>query len=278
MLQPDATATSLPRDQTAAYRHQADDVLAALGTDAERGLSQAEARARLERYGRNELAAETPVPAWRKFLAQFQDVLVILLLIATAISAGLWLYERDSALPYEAMAIFAVVLLNAVMGYVQESRAESAVAALRQMSAAHAHVIRDGSSGSVAGVGARARRHHPRRGRRHHPGRRAADRVHGAADGRGGADRREPPGREGHRVPSAKRPALGDRHNMVFSGTTADLRPRAGGRRGDGHADRDGPHRRDAEGGAAPRRRRYRRSSARVGQAARRSSSSSSPS
>ena len=45
--------------------------------------------------------------------AQFRDVLVVLLLIATAISAGLWLYERDSALPYEAMAIFAVVLLNA---------------------------------------------------------------------------------------------------------------------------------------------------------------------
>ena len=51
-------------------------------------------------------------------------MLVILLLVATAISAGLWLYERESALPYEAIAIFAVVLLNAVMGYMQESRAE----------------------------------------------------------------------------------------------------------------------------------------------------------
>ena len=72
-------------------------------------------------------------------------MLVILLLVATLISAGLWLFERESALPYEAMAIFAVVLLNAVMGYVQESRAEEAVAALRQMSAAHANVIRDGA-------------------------------------------------------------------------------------------------------------------------------------
>ena len=76
-------------------------------------------------------------------------MLVILLLIATLISAGLWLYERESALPYEAMAIFAVVLLNAVMGYIQESRAEQAVAALRQMSAAHANVIRDGERRSI---------------------------------------------------------------------------------------------------------------------------------
>jgi Ca2+-transporting ATPase len=132
-----------------AYRLAVDDVLSALGTDALRGLDESEARARLERYGRNELAAEKPVPAWRKFLAQFQDVLVILLLVATLISAALWLYERESALPYEAMAILAVVLLNAIMGYVQQSRAEEAVAALRQMSAAHANVIRGGERRSV---------------------------------------------------------------------------------------------------------------------------------
>jgi len=89
------------------------------------------------------------VPAWRKFLAQFQDVLVIVLLIATLISAVLWLYEREPALPYEAMAIFAVVMLNAIMGYIQRSRAEEAVAALRQMSAAHASVIRDNERQSI---------------------------------------------------------------------------------------------------------------------------------
>jgi len=121
------------------------EVVAALGTDPAHGLSEAEARARLDRHGRNELATEKPVPAWRTFLAQFRDVLVILLLVATAISAGLWLYERDAPWPYEAMAIFAVVLLNAVMGYVQQARAERAVAALRQMSAAHASVVRDGT-------------------------------------------------------------------------------------------------------------------------------------
>ncbi|MBC8101040.1 MAG: cation-translocating P-type ATPase [Cytophagales bacterium] len=137
-------ASSLPP-----YQQPVEAVLASLDTDGRRGLDSAEAQARLERYGPNELLAEAPVPAWRRFLAQFGDVLVILLLVATAISATLWLIERDSTLPYEAMAILAVVLLNAVMGYAQESRAESAVAALRQMGAAHANVTRDGERQSI---------------------------------------------------------------------------------------------------------------------------------
>ncbi len=126
------------------YRQSADEVAAALGTDPRAGLSDADARARLGEHGRNELAARAPVPSWRRFLAQFQDVLVLLLLAATAISAGLWAYERDTALPYEALAILAVVLLNATMGYVQEARAEAAVAALRALSADEASVVRGG--------------------------------------------------------------------------------------------------------------------------------------
>ena len=118
------------------YSQSVEQVAATLGTDIKRGLSDAEASARLRRHGRNELAATKPVPAWRRFVAQFEDVLVILLLVATVISAGLWYLRTRNALPYEAMAIFAVVLLNAIMGYVQEARAEAAVAALRQMSAA----------------------------------------------------------------------------------------------------------------------------------------------
>ncbi len=135
--------------QAAPYQQEAKQVLSALGSEGHRGLSEQEARARLQRYGRNELAPEKPVPAWRKFLAQFEDALVILLLVATGISAGLWLYERDTALPYEAIAIFAVVVLNAAMGYIQESRAASAVAALKQMAAAHANVIRNGERRGV---------------------------------------------------------------------------------------------------------------------------------
>lgn len=144
------SATPTNKNVAAPYQESADAVLAALGTEPQRGLSGTEARTRLERDGRNELTGEEPVPWWKKFLAQFKDVLVILLLIATAISAVLWLIERESALPYEAIAIFAVVLLNAIMGYIQESRAESAVAALRQMAAAHANVMRDGERQSVS--------------------------------------------------------------------------------------------------------------------------------
>ena len=141
---------SVTLNHAAPYQQTVNAVIAALGADAQRGLSQSEANKRLEQFGRNELMAEEPVPAWRKFLAQFKDVLVILLIIAAAISAVLWLVERESALPYEAIAILAVVLLNAIMGYVQQARAESAVAALRQIAAAHANVIRDGNRQSVA--------------------------------------------------------------------------------------------------------------------------------
>ena len=130
-----ANRTEAP-DLRTTYLQHLSEVLDALRADVDRGLSGEEARARLEQYGRNELTAEAPPPSWRRFLAQFQDVLVLLLLAATAVSAALWAFERDAALPYEAIAILGVVLLNATMGYVQEARAEAVVTALRAMSRA----------------------------------------------------------------------------------------------------------------------------------------------
>ncbi len=131
-------------DRAAAYQQPAAAVIAALGGDAQRGLTTEEARRRLEQYGPNELQAEPPVPAWRKFLAQFQSPLIILLLVAAAISLIVWLYEGDEPLPYEALVIFAIVLLNGILGFVQEERAERSVAALQAMTAAEASVLRDG--------------------------------------------------------------------------------------------------------------------------------------
>lgn len=131
-------------DPRSAHHVSLEEIIAALSTEATRGLDSNEARLRLERHGRNELAAEEPKPIWRKFLAQFVDPLVILLLIATLLSTAAWVYERDSPFPYEATAILCVVLLNAMLGFTQERQAEAAVAALRAMSAAQAKVVRDG--------------------------------------------------------------------------------------------------------------------------------------
>jgi Ca2+-transporting ATPase len=139
-----AMAAGLTPLSTSAHLLRVDDVLAALGTDAQRGLTDEEASARLVQYGPNALPTEKPLPAWRRFLAQFKDSLVVLLLVAAAISVTLWALERDTPLPYEAIAILAVVLLNAALGYLQESRAAAAVAAVKSMSAAHATVVRHG--------------------------------------------------------------------------------------------------------------------------------------
>jgi Ca2+-transporting ATPase len=217
---PQMANTSIPPHGPVPYRQRIDEALATLVTDAHLGLSHGEARARLRRFGKNELRAERRVPAWRRFFAQFADVLVVLLLVAALISAGLWFYERDAALPYEAIAIFAIVLLNAIMGYVQQARAEQAVAALRGMSAARAAVIRDGQRHSIP----------------------ATEIVPGdiilveegdtiPADGRlieSTALQTAEAALTGESLPVSKDTApipgeagLGDRHNMIFSGTAA---------------------------------------------------------
>src|SRR5690349_8151689 len=107
-------------ESRSAYRSPADAVVAALASDERLGLTSGEAQARLQRDGRNELPSAPPPPPWYKFLAQFCNPLTILLLVATLISLVVWWVERDVALPYESLTIFAIVLLNGVLGYVQE--------------------------------------------------------------------------------------------------------------------------------------------------------------
>jgi Ca2+-transporting ATPase len=79
----------------AEYQQTAEDVSRGLPSDAAQGLTSVDSRARLARDGLNELAVQAPVPAWKTFVAQFGDILVMLL-IATAMSFALWLYERAS--------------------------------------------------------------------------------------------------------------------------------------------------------------------------------------
>jgi Ca2+-transporting ATPase len=106
------------------------------------GLTSAEASRRLQEVGPNELRREAGTPAWRLLLAQFKSPVVGLLLAACVVSAVL-----DEVV--DAIAIGAIVVLNAVVGFMQEHRAERAILALRAMTAPRARVMRDGTSAVV---------------------------------------------------------------------------------------------------------------------------------
>ena len=133
-----------PVDMDDASVMDADAVAAALGVDVENGLSAQEAARRLAQNGPNELRAAPRAPAWRRVLAQFQDPLIYLLLAAVAIALLAWWVEGRVGWPVDAIVIAAVVLLNGVIGHVQEAKAQDAVAALAKMTAATSGVLRDG--------------------------------------------------------------------------------------------------------------------------------------
>lgn len=116
---------------------EVDEIVAATETNLTEGLSKEEVTRRLEKYGRNKLAEKKAVPKWKLFLAQFQDFMIYVLLAAVAIAA----WEGQVV---ECIAILTILLLNGVLGFVQEYRAEQALEALKQMSAPTASVIRDG--------------------------------------------------------------------------------------------------------------------------------------
>jgi Ca2+-transporting ATPase len=126
------------------------DLAAELGTDLRDGLDPGEAAARLERHGPNRLAPAETVPTWRRLLAQFEDPLVYLLLLAVTISLVAWAVEGTDGVPYDAVVIAAILVLNAALGFVQEARAEQAVAALQEMTETTASVVRGGEERRVA--------------------------------------------------------------------------------------------------------------------------------
>ncbi|MDH4140493.1 MAG: HAD-IC family P-type ATPase, partial [Coriobacteriia bacterium] len=177
------------------------------------GLSAEEAARRLEEYGLNELRPPEKTSAWRMFLAQFNDFMIWVLLVAVGISA------LEGQVP-EAVAIAAILLLNGVLGFVQEYRAEQALEALKQMSAPVATVLRDGKERDIPAAelvpGDIVRLE-------------AGDKI--PADGRLvaiGALRVEEAALTGESAPVRKSETdtstpdapLGDRTNMVFSGTS----------------------------------------------------------
>ena len=114
-----------------------DEVVRLLNSDLAAGLSTTEARRRQKEYGPNKLSAKRGAPAWQRFLLQFHQPLVYILIAATAFSAYLGQY-------LDALVIFAVVIFNAIVGHLQEAKAEKAIAALTKMMIAETTVRRDG--------------------------------------------------------------------------------------------------------------------------------------
>lgn len=125
------------------YLASAEDVLAAQSSNAETGLSAAEAASRLASVGSNKLDEEEKTPMWKRFFEQMADPMVIMLLVAAAISVitGFIQGEPEWA---DAVIILSVVILNSVLGVVQEAKSEQALEALQEMSAAQSKVMRDG--------------------------------------------------------------------------------------------------------------------------------------
>jgi Ca2+-transporting ATPase len=120
------------------------EIISALQTDCERGLSDQEASARLSRLGANELA-ERPQPGFMALLFdQFNNYLVIILIVAALLSLALGEH-------IDSIAIMVIVMLNAIVGVIQEARAEQALAALKKMSAPTSQVIRDGRQKTIPG-------------------------------------------------------------------------------------------------------------------------------
>ena len=119
-------------------------VLNQLAVDPASGLSAAEVTARLERYGENKLREKKKKTTFQRFLDQFKDVMILILIAAAIVSFVVVCVEQNWGELFEPALILLIVILNAVMGVYQEGKAEKALDALKNMSAPHARVIRDG--------------------------------------------------------------------------------------------------------------------------------------
>lgn len=119
------------------YMRTAEDTLKFWDTSQDEGLSTNEVKKRLNKFGYNEMTEKAKTPWWKQLFAQFQDFMVLVLLGATLISAFLGEYV-------DAVTILAIVIINAILGFVQEFRAEQSMQALKKLAAPTAQVIRNG--------------------------------------------------------------------------------------------------------------------------------------
>ncbi len=138
-----ATAVEEAKPVEKWYAESIDEVKSHLSV-ADGGLNDAEAAARLEKYGKNELQGEKKKNIFIRFLEQFKDVMVIILLCAAAVTSIIAIVEKNYSEFIDVGIILAIVLINAIIGVVQESKAEQALEALKNMSKPFAKVRRNG--------------------------------------------------------------------------------------------------------------------------------------
>ena len=127
-----------------------EEVRKKLKTNLERGLKQGEAKARLEVFGKNMLTRKKKENIFIKFIKQFNDFMIIILIISAIVSAVMGKVQGTGDY-IDAIIIIAIVVLNAIMGLVQENKAEKSLEALKKMSAPVAKVIRDGEVQTIDG-------------------------------------------------------------------------------------------------------------------------------
>ena len=125
------------------YSQSREEAVQTLGTDPARGLNQRECQRRLEQYGKNELRPAKRRGLLARFFSQFQDLMVLILLAAAAVSFAVSWVRGDGEY-VDSLIILAIVVCNAVIGTVQEVRADRAIQALKKLSSPHAWVIREG--------------------------------------------------------------------------------------------------------------------------------------
>lgn len=126
------------------YFDSKEEVLTALESDEAQGLRSEQVKSKQAQFGRNQLVEKKKKTNWQRFVDQFKDTMIIILLIAAAVSFGIAMVEGDVAEFFEPALILLIVILNAIMGVLQESKAEKALDALKSLSAPHARVLRDG--------------------------------------------------------------------------------------------------------------------------------------
>ena len=129
-----------------------DEAVKALSSDASRGLTERQIAELREKHGENKLREKQPKTTLQRFLDQFKDVMILILIAAAVVSFVIACVEGNPKEFFEPALILLIVVLNAVIGVMQESKAEKALDALKGLSAPHARVIRDGAEKIIDAV------------------------------------------------------------------------------------------------------------------------------